>query len=240
MKKLFALLLFSLPVGAYAGGYQQTLLVQTGVMSEGDLVVRNVSDLGSNKTCLAFYVRTSGTSPVIQCYHAVTGFGANLSQVGHIKVEDLVIRKLDDVKNRISCLVAYVSTPGTSPGVDCYPYKQRFKDTMDKAGHLREGDLDVYKVNAGNMRACVVAYVRTEGTSPAILCYDSKGGKGGGMRQVSLLKEGDLIVRKIIDASSREACLFTYVSTKGTSPHLFCYDEPELPEPTKRIETPRR
>jgi hypothetical protein len=232
MKRWFALLMLALPLVSLAGEYEQSLLVETGKMREGDLQVRNVTDLGSSKTCLAFYIRTSGTSPVIRCYHAVSGFGANLSQVGHIKADDLVIRKLEDTKNNMSCLVAYISTPGTSPAVDCYSYKQRFKDHMAEAGHLREGDLDVRRVvDAGNKKTCLVAYVRTKGTSPSIICYDSEAGRKGGLHQASVLKEWDLVVRKIVDTVSRKSCLVTYVSTAGTSAHLYCYDEGKAARP---------
>jgi hypothetical protein len=42
--------------------------------------------------------------------------------------------------------------------------------------------------------------------------------------QSSQLKEGDLVVRKIIDEASRKECLVTYVSTEGTSPSMYCAD----------------
>ncbi len=226
MKRLLGLVMFCLPLVSPAATFEETLLVQTGKMTEGDLVVRNVTDLGSSKTCLVFYVKTSGTSPKTFCYHAVSGFGAKLNQVGHIKADDLVIRKIEDTKNNMSCLVAYVSTPGTSPAVDCYASKHRFKDQMVESGHLREGDLDVRLiVDPGNAKSCMVSYVRTKGTNPAVVCYDSTAGRKGGLRQVSQLKEGDLVVRKIVDTGSNEACLFSYVSTAGTSSHLYCYSE---------------
>ena len=62
MKWLLALLAFCMPLVSHADEFKATLLVQTGMMSEHDLIVRNITDLGSNKTCLAFYVKTSGTS----------------------------------------------------------------------------------------------------------------------------------------------------------------------------------
>jgi hypothetical protein len=225
MKKFLALLAFSLPLLAQAGKFESSLVVQTGQMRESDLIVRNITDLTNKKTCLTFYIRTSGTSPITHCYDAVSGFGANLNQVGHIKADDLVVRKLEDTKNGVFCLTAYVSTPGTSPAVDCYPNKQQFKDHMVEAGHLREGDLDVRKiVDAGNMKTCLVAYVTTKGTSPSLVCFDSQAGNKGGLYQASYLKEGDLVVRKIVDVESKKACLVTYVSTAGTSSHLYCYD----------------
>ncbi|MCP4285451.1 MAG: hypothetical protein GY792_13505 [Gammaproteobacteria bacterium] len=226
MKRWIALLMLALPLASLAGEYEQSLLVETGKIREGDLQVRNVTDLGSSMTCLAFYIRTSGTSPIIYCYPAASGLGANLRQVDHLKSDDLVIRKLEDTKNKMSCLVAYISTPGTSPAVDCYPYKQRFKDHMAEAGHLREGDLDVRRIiDSGNKKTCLVAYVRTEGTAPSVICYDSEAGIKGGLYQSSLLKAGDLVVRKITDTVSKKSCLVTYVSTAGTSAHLYCYDE---------------
>lgn len=226
MRLLLAVLVVGLTFLAQAGEYKSSLLVQTGEMRESDLIVRNITDLDSRKTCLAFYIRTSGTSPVIRCYDAVSGFGATLSQVGHLKAEDLIIRKLEDTKNNMACLAAYVSTPGTSPAVHCYENKQRFKDHMMEAGHLREGDLDVRRiVDPGNMRNCLVAYVKTEGTSPSVVCYQAQAGSKGGLYQASELKEGDLVVRKIVDTANRKACLITYVSTTGTSNHVYCFDQ---------------
>ncbi len=223
MKRWLILLVIALPALLQAAEYKSSLLVQTGEMREHDLVVRNITDLGSSRTCLAFYVQTSGTSPVVRCYRAAQGFGANLSQVGHLKADNLVIRKLDDTKNNMYCVVAYVSTPGTSPAVACYPNKQRTKDNMIDAGHLREGDLDVRKVvDKGNMKTCLIAYVSTKGTSPSVACYDSMPEGRGGLYQTGHLKEGDLVVRKIEDTASRITCLISYVSTPGTSTYLSC------------------
>jgi hypothetical protein len=110
--------------------------------------------------------------------------------------------------------------------VACYPNKQQFKDHMVESAHLREGDLDVRKiVDSGNGKACLVAYITTTGTSPAVMCYDSVAANQGGLFQSSYLKEGDLVVRKVVDSESKKACLVTYVSTAGTSSHLYCYDE---------------
>jgi len=159
MRRFLALLVFTLPLFSVAGEYKSSLVVQTGEMRESDLIVRNITDLTNKKTCLAFYIRTTGTSPVVRCYDAVSGFGATLSQVGHIKKDEVVLRKLEDSKNDMACLVAYVSTPGTSPSVECYSSKQRFKDHMVEAGHLREGDLDVRRiVDAGGQKSCLVCH----------------------------------------------------------------------------------
>lgn len=226
MKILLSLIAFLVPFLASAGKYESSLVVQTGQMRESDLIVRNITDLTKKKTCLTFYIRTSGTSPITHCYDAVSGFGANLNQVGHIRADDLVVRKLEDTKNNMFCMTAYVSTPGTSPAVDCYSNKQQFKDHMVETGHLREGDLDVRRiVDAGNNKTCLVAYVTTKGTSPSLVCYDSAVTTKGGLHQSSYLKEGDLVVRKVVDVESKKGCLITYVSTAGTSSHIYCYDE---------------
>jgi hypothetical protein len=62
-----------------------------------------------------FYVRTAGTSSVMTCYDAVSGFKSNVNQVGFFKEGELVVRKVKDLDNGMSCLVAYISTPGTAP-----------------------------------------------------------------------------------------------------------------------------
>ncbi len=85
MKRLPASLLVALPMLCTAADYESTLLVQTGKLRESDLIVRTISDLQSNKICLAFYVRTAGTSSVMTCYDAVTGFRSNVNQVGFFK-----------------------------------------------------------------------------------------------------------------------------------------------------------
>ncbi|CAK0768987.1 conserved exported hypothetical protein [Gammaproteobacteria bacterium] len=235
MKRWFPFLAFWVTLLSQAGEFQSSLVVQTGVLKESDLVVRNISDLENKKTCLAFYVRTSGTSPVIFCYDAAAGFGAALSQVGHLTMDDLVIRKLEDAKNNVFCMVAYVSTPGTSPAVDCYVNPHRFKDHMVESAHLREGDLHVRRIHPDASKTCLVAYVATEGTSPSVLCYDLPIVTGaaagaapsptqGSLYQNGYMKEGDLIVRKVVDNASKKACLVTYVATKGSSTHLFCYN----------------
>ena len=59
MKKFCSFLAFLLPLIAQAGEYSSTLVVQTGHLRESDLVVRNITDLRSKKTCLAFYIRVA-------------------------------------------------------------------------------------------------------------------------------------------------------------------------------------
>ena len=226
MKKILVSLLLGLPLVCLAEDYQSTLLVQTGTLRESDLIVRTISDLESNKTCLAFYVSTTGTSPVMNCYDARSGFRSEISQVGHFKEGKLVVRKLKDSVNGVSCLVAYVSTEGTSPALDCYNSRDQAKDSIKRSGHLKEGDLDIFKIqDANSKKTCLVGYVDTEGTSPTLKCYDSPGGpRTGGMTQTSYLKQGDLIVRKVVDEAGRKECLVSYVSTAGTSPYIYCTD----------------
>ena len=227
MKKLLiSFLALLLPVLSQAGDYSSQLVVQTGLLRESDLVVRNITDLVSKKTCLAFYIRTAGTSSVIDCYDVVGDFGTTIRQVGHIKQDDVIIRKIEDTKNRRVCLVAYVATAGTSPAVDCYTTTHKFKDNLDMSAHLREGDLSVRRISdTGAMRTCLVAYVNTKGTSPSVFCYASQPKGVGGLKQVSQMKEGDLVVRKIKDGANNKSCMVTYVSTAGTDTHLFCFDD---------------
>ena len=223
MKKLLTLLLIGLPLMCMAADYQSTLLVQTGKLRESDLIVRTVTDLEDNKICLAFYVRTTGTSPVMSCYAATSGFRSNVSQVGHFKEGKLVVRKIKDSINNVSCLVAYVSTPGTSPVINCYKSGPGAKEEIESSGHIREGDMDVYRiVDQEGTKSCLIAYVSTGGTAPSLACYDTRSGVKGGIMQDSYMREGDLIVRKIIDQSNAQNCLITYVSTQGTSPYIFC------------------
>jgi hypothetical protein len=237
MKKLLALLLTGLPLVCMAADYQSTLLVQTGKLRESDLIVRTVTDLEDNKICLAFYVRTTGTSPVMSCYAATSGFRSNVSQVGHFKEGKLVVRKIKDSINNVSCLVAYVSTPGTSPVINCYESKMSAKEEIESTAHLREGDLDVYRIDdPDSSKSCLIAYVSTGGTAPSLSCYTNRVGVKGGMVQDSYLREGDLIVRKIVDQGNAQNCLITYVSTEGTSPYIFCSEnkyvaETKKPEP---------
>jgi hypothetical protein len=231
MKKLLVLLLSSLPFVALAAEYQSTLLVQTGKLRESDLIVRTISDLESNRICLAFYVRTSGTSPMISCYDVKSGFRSKINQVGHYKEGKMVIRKIKDSVNDVSCLVTYVMVAGTSPSIQCYTSnkgaaKFRTSDAIVSNGHLREGDLDVHKIiDPDSGQACVIAYVDTEGTSPSVQCYRSVAGGKGGLVQSHQLREGDLIVRKVSDQANRKECLITYVSTEGTSPHIYCAEQ---------------
>jgi hypothetical protein len=44
-----------------------------------------------------------------------------MNQNGHMREGDLVVRKILDQSNNQECLVTYVSTPGTSPNIHCYP-----------------------------------------------------------------------------------------------------------------------
>jgi hypothetical protein len=246
MKKLFILMIFWLPFTCLAEAYQSTLLVQTGQMRESDLIVRTVTDLESSKICLTFYIRTSGTSPVMTCYDAVSGFASKINQVGHFKEQQLIVRKMKDSLNDVSCLVAYVGIPGTSPSIDCYKSRKTATDDLVRSGHLREGDLDVYRViDKNSTKTCLVAYVTTGGTAPSLVCYNSQSGGKGGLVQNSHLREGDLIVRKIVDHANRKECLISYVSTKGTSPNIYCSDAGPKPQqsvvPTKSIPlTPNR
>jgi len=163
---------------------------------------------------------------VMTCYDARSGFRSEIAQAGHFKEGKLVVRKLTDNVNGVSCLVAYVSTNGTSPALDCYNSKAGDKGTIKRDGHLKEGDLDIYKIKDTNsMKSCLVGYVDTEGTSPTLKCYDMPSGSlSGSMTQTSYLKQGDLIVRKILDQANRKECLVSYVSTPGTSPYIHCSD----------------
>ena len=227
MKKLIIFLVTILPLVVLAEAYQSTLLVQTGKLRESDLIVRTVTDLESHKICQAFYVRTTGTSPVISCYDAVSGYASNVNQVGHFKEGQLVVRKIKDSVNDMACLVAYVSTEGTSPSIDCYKSRQAGKDDMVRNGHLSEGDLDVYRIiDADSTKTCLVGYVSVLGTSPALTCYNS-------------VPDGDLIVRKISDLANSMECLITYVSTEGTSPYIYCSQMPAglRPAPVFRSST---
>lgn len=210
-----------------AAEYESTLLVQTGKLRESDLIIRTITDLESSKICLAFYVRTAGTSSVITCYDVVEGFRSTINQVGFFKDSKLIVRKVKDFDNNVSCLVAYVSTQGTAPAIECYKSARPANDAIVRGGHLREGDLEVHRiVDADSTKTCLIAYVSTGGTSPSLVCYDSKAKpEEGNIVQTSQLREGDLLVRKIIDQPNGETCLITYVSTTGTSPHIHCFGE---------------
>jgi hypothetical protein len=226
MKKLLVFLMLALPVVSQAAGYKSSLVVQTGEFRESDLIVRTVTDLESNKICLAFYIRTTGTSPQMTCYDGVAGFRSNINQVGHFREGDLVVRKLKDSVNEMSCLVAYVSTPGTSPSIDCYKRRPGAKDTIERSGHVREGDLDVHRiVDAASTKTCLVAFVSTKGTSPSLTCYNSHPGGKGNMTQTGYMREGDLVVRKVVDEPNSMACLISYVSTAGTRANIYCFDD---------------
>jgi hypothetical protein len=242
MKRLFLSLLIVLPVLTASGDYQSTLLVQTGKLRESDLIIRTITDLESNKICLAFYVRTVGTSSTMTCYDVTGSYRSSVNQVGYFKDNKLVIRKIKDLDNAISCLVAYVSTPGTAPAIDCYESKSQAKEAIVQGGHLREGDLEVHRIiDPDSTKTCLIAYVSKGGTSPSLVCYNSIGKPTQtGMVQTSSLREGDLLVRKMIDRPNNKTCLVTYVSTEGTSPYIYCFDEshtqPAGPEKTPSTE----
>ncbi|MEA3410804.1 MAG: hypothetical protein U9R74_04610 [Pseudomonadota bacterium] len=244
MKKLLIVLLTALPLYPALGEYQSSLLVQTGQFRESDLIVRTVSDLESNKICLAFYVRTTGTSPAMYCYEGTSGFRTNINQVGHFKEGKLVIRKIKDSVNSMSCLVAYVSTSGTSPAIDCYRSAFAPKDSIVRQGHLREGDLDVHRVvDPDSTETCLIAFVSTNSTSPALICYKSQAGGKGSLTQTNQMREGDLIVRKVVDEPNGKECLISYVSTAGTRSHIHCFDkdlpaQPANPLPSRYRTTP--
>jgi hypothetical protein len=139
---------------------------------------------------------------------------------------------MKDTLNDESCLVAYVGIPGTSPSIDCYKSRKSATDDLVRNGHLREGDLDIYRVvDKDSTKTCLIAYVSTGGTSPSLKCYNSQSGGQGGLMQSSFLREGDLIVRKIIDHANRKECLISYVSTEGTSPSINCFDTASTPLP---------
>ena len=102
--------------------------------------------------------------------------------------------------------------------------------TISGSGHLREGDMDVHKIlDPDSTKTCMVAYVDTKATSPSQQCYNTIGEGSGSIVQTSFMRGGYLIVRKIVDASNKKECLITYVSTEGTSPHIYCADQPGAP-----------
>ena len=106
MKKCLVLLLLGLSFACQAADYESTMLVQTGKLRESDLIVRTVTDLESGKICLAFYVSTTGTSPVISCYDARQGYRSRIRQVGHFKEGKLVVRKMKDTVNGVHQLLS--------------------------------------------------------------------------------------------------------------------------------------
>jgi len=225
MKRLIGLCACLVPLFVAAGEFSSTLVVQTGFLREGDLIVRNITDLVSKKTCMTFYIRTAGTSPITDCYDVIGEFGADVRQAAHLKEGDLIIRKVEDTKNNRACLVAYISTPGTSPAVHCYTTAHRFKEGLQIDSHLREGDLDVDRItDASAATTCLVAFVRTKGTAPSTFCYPSVPQGVGPLRQENDLRAGDLVVRKITDGANNKVCLVSYVSTQGTSSRMFCFD----------------
>lgn len=229
MKKWIGLLLLlGLPLVTSAEDYQSTLLVQTGTLRESDLIVRTVTDLESNKTCLAFYVHTTGTSPSMSCYDTKTGFRTQVTQTGHFKKGKLIVRKIEDSLNNVACLVAYVSSTGTSPAINCYHSAPSTRNEIVRTAHMREGDLEVERVlEANGNTTCLIAYVTGGSAKPSLICYDSgaKKNPSGGLTQQSHMREGDLVVRKILDESNNKECLISYVSTEGTSPFIYCFDK---------------
>jgi hypothetical protein len=167
----------------------------------------------------------------MNCYDAVSGYASNINQVGNFKEEQLIVRKIKDTLNDVSCLVAYVGIPGTSPSIDCYQSRKSATDDLVRDGHLQEGDLDIYRVvDKDSTKTCLVAYVSTGGTAPSLKCYNSQSGGPGGLVQSSSLRKGDLIVRKIVDRANQEECLISYVSTEGTSPSINCFDAVSTPQ----------
>jgi hypothetical protein len=86
-------------------------------------------------------------------------------------------------------------------------------------------------VDADSTKTCLISYVSIGGTSPSLICYDSRSGTKGALVQNSYLREGDLIVRKIVDESNAKECLITYVSTEGTSPYIHCSDKAHGKQP---------
>ena len=134
MKRLLALLLFSLPLVTAAEDYQSSLLVQTGTLRESDLVVRTVTDLENNKICLSFYVRTTGTSPAMSCYDTRGGYRTDVSQTGHFKKGKLVVRKIKDEYGLHICACLGLLEPDQSqqaqhfqaePGIEIVLLRQR-------------------------------------------------------------------------------------------------------------------
>lgn len=236
MKKLIGLLLLCLPLLALAEDYQSTLLVQTGTLRESDLIVRTVTDLESNKICLAFYVRTMGTSPSMGCYDIKAGFRSKVSQTGHFKKGKLVVRKIEDSLNGVACLVAYVSTEGTSPAINCYSSMPSTKNELVRSGHLREGDLEIERVlEANGNTTCLIAYVSVGSANPSLTCYESHAvSTKGGLSQQGYMREGDLVVRKVLDESNDKECLISYVSTEGTSPFIYCFDKGKVAKPVSK------
>jgi len=238
MKRLLALLLLGLPLITPAEEYQSTLLVQTGTLRESDLIVRTVTDLESNKICLAFYVRTTGTSPVMSCYDTRGGFRSQVSQTSHFKKGKLVVRKIKDQLNNVSCLVAYVSAEGTAPSINCYHTSPSSKDEIQRTGHLREGDLEMERViDADSTKTCLIAFVSVGSAIPTLACYDSAGAGKGGLSQTGYLREGDLVVRKVLDEANHKECLISYVSTEGTSPNIYCFDKTTGQEAAGNVST---
>jgi len=58
------------------------------------------------------------------------------------------------------------------------------------------------------------------------------------MVQNSYLREGDLIVRKIVDHANQKECLISYVSTEGTSPSINCFDADSIAKAAPTVSIP--
>ncbi|MDZ7750231.1 MAG: hypothetical protein U5S82_00935 [Gammaproteobacteria bacterium] len=226
MKRSLLVVLFWLPLAAWSGEFESTLLVQTGKLRESDLIVRAIADLESNRVCLGFYIRTPGTSSSMACYDTDSGFRSRVDHVGYFQEGKLVIRKVRDHGNQITCLVAYASTPGTSPAIDCYKSTAKTNEPIRREDSLREGDLEIIRLgDPDSTRTCLVAFVKVGGAGPAMACYDSVPDGQGGIVQTSAMREGDLVVRKVVDQTNSKACLASYVSTTGTTPTLQCSEQ---------------
>ena len=142
------------------------------------------------------------------------------------------MRKIKDRLNGVSCMVAYVSTEGTSPAINCYQSSSQAKDDIKRTGHLREGDLEIERViDADSANTCLIAFVSVGSNTPQLVCYPSNPGDKGGLSQVGKMREGDLVVRKILDEANNKECLMSYVSTEGTSPYIYCFDKKMSPPP---------
>ena len=142
-------------------------------MKEGDLVIRKMEDTKNNRACLVAYVSTPGTSPAVHCYSSAHRFKEGLQIDSHLREGDLDVHRVGDASANTTCLVAFVSTEGTSPSVFCYPSKPQGVGALRQENALKEGDLVVRKIkDAANGKACLVSYVSTEGTSSRMFCFD--------------------------------------------------------------------
>ena len=91
---------------------------------------------------------------------------------------------------------------------------------------VSENDTAFYAVrDVPHGKVIQAAYINTEGTEPQLTCYGSRGDGKGAMKQTGFMREGDLVVRKIVDQNNNKECLVTYVSTEGTSSNIYCYEK---------------